>query len=165
MVYQTLLGNFYVKQSKRMRELYAGGRPSAEALRINSWGARLFSLGLLGRRAVTLEVVGRKSGEPVRFPLVMVKHRGERYLVSMLGDGVNWIKNLRASGGRARLLNGVPEEVVVTRYYGLESAEILKEYLKHAPGARPHVAVDYRAPLADFAAVADRYPVFHVKTA
>lgn len=30
-------------------------------------------------------------------------------------------------------------------------------------GARPHVPVDRRAPLAAFAQVADRYPVFRVR--
>ncbi|MGN9893956.1 hypothetical protein [Micromonospora sp. L31] len=34
-----------------------------------------------------------------------------------------------------------------------------------APGARPHLPVDRRAPLAEFEAVADRYPVFRVEPA
>lgn len=39
---------------------------------------------------------------------------------------------------------------------------ILRRYLDLAPGARPHVPVDRRAPLEDFAAIAEDYPVFRI---
>ena len=39
---------------------------------------------------------------------------------------------------------------------------ILKAYLRRAPGARPHIAVDKDAPLAEFAAIAQQIPVFRV---
>ena len=43
-----------------------------------------------------------------------------------------------------------------------ERPALTKRYLDVAPGARPHVPVDRRAPLADFAAIAADYPVFRV---
>jgi hypothetical protein len=38
----------------------------------------------------------------------------------------------------------------------------LRRYLKLAPGARPHIPVDRRAPLAEFEAIAADYPVFRI---
>ena len=37
--------------------------------------------------------------------------KGERCLVSMLGDDVDWLRNVRAAGGNARLRLGRGEEV------------------------------------------------------
>ncbi|MBF0660471.1 MAG: nitroreductase family deazaflavin-dependent oxidoreductase, partial [Rhodococcus sp.] len=45
-----------------------------------------------------------------------------------------------------------------------ERAPILRRYLDIAPGARPHFPIDRRATPAEFAAVADRYPVFRIHT-
>jgi hypothetical protein len=42
---------------------------------------------------------------------------------------------------------------------------LLERYLEPAPGARPHVPVDRRAPLADFERIAADYPVLHVRAA
>ena len=43
-----------------------------------------------------------------------------------------------------------------------ERAPIIKRYLEKVPGARPHIPVDRHAPVADFEAIAPRYPVFRV---
>jgi hypothetical protein len=37
-----------------------------------------------------------------------------------------------------------------------------RRYLALAPGARAHLPVDRRAPLEEFARIADRYPVFRI---
>ena len=79
------------------RWMYKGGRPNALA-RFMNWSSTVTnSLGLTSRWMVNLEVTGRTSGKTVSLPLVMVKMNGERYLVSMLGGDVQWIKNLRAA--------------------------------------------------------------------
>jgi len=36
---------------------------------------------------------------------------GERYLVSMLGEDVAWVRNARAAGGNVVLRHGASEEV------------------------------------------------------
>jgi hypothetical protein len=113
---------------------------------------------------VTLEVVGRRTGRVTRFPLGMADREGNWYLVSMLGNDCDWVRNARAAGGlvtirpgraRARHLVEVPVE---------ERAPILKRYLQKVPGARPHIPVDRNAPLAGFEAIVARYPVFRVET-
>ncbi len=68
------------------RWLYRGGRPNALARLFNRGFAALHSLGIAPNYMVTLEVVGRRSGRLISFPLAMVILAGERYLVSMLGD-------------------------------------------------------------------------------
>ena len=87
---------------------------------------------------------------------------GQRYLVSMLGENVNWVKNVRAAGGKAALRSGSREEILLEEVPIDQRAPILKVYLKRAPGARPHIPVDNDAPLEDFEKVAADFPVFKV---
>lgn len=88
---------------------------------------------------------------------------GERYLVSMLGTDVAWVRNLRAADGRALLRQGRSERVRLEEIPVDERAPILRAYLKRAPGARPHISVDKDAPLEAFAAIAPQIPVFCVR--
>jgi hypothetical protein len=131
---------------------------------VNKGWAILHSLGLYPGRFVTLEVVGRKSGKIVSFPLAMVTMNRERYLVSMLGDEVNWVENVRAAGGRSRLVHGISEQVILKEVDISQRAPILKAYLQIAPGARPHIPVSKDAPVAEFEKIASKYPVFSVET-
>lgn len=120
---------------------------------------------LLGHRVQLgreLEVTGRKSGRTVSLPLVVAAVSGERYLVSMLGERVNWVQNVRAAWGRAVLKSGGREEVHLEEIPAEQRAPILKAYLQHAPGARPHVPVNKEAPLAEFDKATAAFPVFRV---
>lgn len=147
------------------RWMYKGGRPNLLARFFNWLSTVTNTLGLTSRWMVTLEVTGRKSGKPVSLPLVMVKMDGERYLVSMLGGGSQWIKNMRADGNRAILHSDQPERVMLKEVPVEQRAPIIREYLKHAPGARPHIPVDKDAPLTEFERVAPDIPVFRVLAA
>ena len=44
-----------------------------------------------------------------------------------------------------------------------QRAPILKAYLQHAPGARPHMAISKDAPISEFENVASKYPVFRLE--
>jgi hypothetical protein len=88
-----------------------------------------------------------------------------RYLVAMLGEGAGWVANVRAAGGRAVLRHGRRESVLLEEVPPDERAPILQRYLEVAPGARAHFAVDRRAPLSEFEAIAPRYPVFRIRPA
>lgn len=147
---------------EQLRAMYTGGRANATARRYARWWAAVHSAGLGPRRWVTLEVPGRRSGRPTRVPLGMADWQGRWYLVSMLGD-CNWVRNVRAAGGRAVLRHGRARTCRLIEVPAAERAPILKRYLAKVPGARPHVPVDRHAPLAAFEAVADRYPVFRVE--
>jgi deazaflavin-dependent oxidoreductase (nitroreductase family) len=108
-------------------------------------------------------VTGRKSGRTVSLPLVVAIVDGQRYLVSMLGENVHWVQNIRAAGGRAVLRSGSREEVHLEEVPAEERAPILKAYLQRAPGARSHLPVSKDAPLTDFEKVAATFPVFRVR--
>jgi hypothetical protein len=111
-----------------------------------------------------LDVRSRRSGRLTSFPVVVADYEDERYLVAMLGEGVNWVANVRAAGGQAVLRHGRREEVRLEEVDPAARAPILQRYLQVAPGARPHIPVDRRAPLAEFERIASRYPVFRVRT-
>jgi len=149
---------------KLKRWLYGADRhrPGAFMRAFNRADAALFSRGLGPRSAVTLEVTGRRSGRTVEVPLAVAEVDGDRYLVSMLGEDVGWVRNVRAAGGRAVLRRRRREEVLLEEVPVAERAPIIKAYLKVAPGARPHIPVRPDAPLQEFEAVADRHPVFRV---
>jgi len=149
-------------RSNLRRWLYREQRPNRIARMLNRAWAVLFSSGILPDYMVTLEVTGRKSGRTVSLPVAVAVVDGERYLVSMLGENVNWVLNVRAAGGRAALRSGGREEVHLEEVPAEQRAPILKAYLQRAPGARPHVPVDKDAPLAEFEKVAAAFPVFRV---
>ena len=146
------------------RWMYRGGRPNALTKVINKFWAFIHSLGPFPNYMVTLEVVGRKTGKTISFPLAMVMMDGERYLVSMLGQGANWVQNVKAAGGKAELIHGKHEQVLLEEVDAGLRAPILKAYLRIAPGARPHIPVDPDAPLAEFEKITEQYPVFRLKT-
>ena len=123
------------------------------------------STGVASNYLVTLEVTGRKSGQIFSLPLVMVIVDGQRYLVSMLGDNVQWVHNVRAAGGKAVLRHGRREEIRLEEVPASERAPILKAYLQRAPGARPYVPVDKDAALSEFEKIAAAIPVFRVLSA
>ena len=144
------------------RWMYRGGRPNQLTKVINRGWAFIHSLGLFPNYLVTLEVVGRQSGKVIRFPLAMTVMNRERYLVSMLGENTNWVRNVRATGGKAKLIHGIREEVLLEEVDVSKRAPIIKAFLGHAPGGRPHIPVDKDAPISEFEKIAANYPVFRV---
>lgn len=152
-------------KSDSRKWLYRGRRAHRLARILNQAQAWLAAKRIGPRRIVALDVVGRRTGRTVTCPVVVADHNGERYLVSMLGDNTNWVRNVRAAGGRAVLRHGRRESVRLIEVEPGERAPILRRYLECAPGARAHIPVDRNAPLEQFVAVADRYPVFRIQPA
>jgi deazaflavin-dependent oxidoreductase (nitroreductase family) len=144
------------------RWLYRGRRPNWIARILNRASAAVASSGVTSNYMETLEVTGRKSGRTFSLPVVIAIVDGQRYLVSMLGDNVQWVQNVRAAGGRAVLRSGGREEVQLEEVPADQRAPILKAYVRRAPGARPHVPVNKDAGLAEFQRVASEFPVFRV---
>jgi hypothetical protein len=124
--------------------------------------ATVVSLGVASNYLVTLEVTGRKSGRIVSFPLVMVIVDGQRYLVSMLGDNVQWVHNVRASSGKVVLRSGGREEVQFEEIPTDQRTPILKAYPQIATGAQPHVPVNKDAAVSKFEMIAAAFPVFRL---
>ena len=144
------------------RWLYRGKRPNWIARVMNRSSAIVASWGVTPNFLLTLEVTGRKSGRTFSLPVVIALVDGKRYLVSMLGNDVQWVRNVRAAEGRAVLRSGDREDVRLEEVPVDQRAPILKAYLQRAPGARPHVPVKKNAPLAEFEGIAAAFPVFLV---
>ncbi len=147
---------------KLRKWLYRGGRPNRAARLADRFTAALSARGVGPDYLVTLEVPGRRSGRTLSLPIVVADVRGERYLVSMLGEGVNWVRNVRVAGGDATLHHGCREEVRLEEVAPERRTPVLKAYLGRAPNARVHIPVDKDAPLTDFERVAGRIPVFRI---
>jgi deazaflavin-dependent oxidoreductase (nitroreductase family) len=87
-------------------------------LGISVWGSRI------------LEVRGRRSGAPRRTPVNLLEVDGRQYLVSPRGEG-QWVRNVRADGGRLALLLGRRrEERIAEELPDTEKSPILRAYLR-----------------------------------
>lgn len=146
------------------RWLYRGGRAHWLARRINSATARVAAAGRGPAQLYMLEVRGRRSGKVIRFPVVVAEYEGERYLVSMLGDDTNWVRNVRAADGHASLARGGREVVRLDEVHGSERGAILRRYLTYSPGAQSHIDISPTAAIDEFDRIATRYPIFRVST-
>jgi len=156
--------NYLGEKMALKRWMYRKGRPNILAKILNRGWAIIHSLGIFPNWLVTLEVVGRKSGKMTSFPLAMTVINGERYLVSMLGEETNWVRNIQVAGGKAVLQHGITEQVLLQEVDVSQRAPILKAYLQLAPGARPHVSISKDAPISEFEKIASKYPVFRLET-
>ncbi len=141
---------------------YKGGRPNRVATLMNRCSAAVHALGIAPNYLVTLDVRGRRSGRLISLPLVMAVVEGERYLVSMLGEDVDWVRNVRAERGNVALRHGRREEVRLEEVPADQRAPVLRAYLKRAPGARPHLPIPKDAPLSQFEKISSQFPVFRV---
>ena len=82
--------------------MYRGGRPNWLARVQNRMSAIAFAAGIWPKRVASLEVRGRRSGRTISFPVVIADHGGERYLVAMLGNNTNWVRNVIGNDDRKR---------------------------------------------------------------
>jgi hypothetical protein len=142
--------------------LYPGRRPNLLSRKLNSAGAWASSIGIAPSLMVSLEIKGWRTGRALRVPLVVARLEGRRYLVSMLGENSDWVRNVRASNGEAVLRHGITEPVKLQEVAVSGRPPILRAFLKRAPGARPHFDIEPDASLEEFARIAPRVPVFRV---
>ncbi len=152
------------ERSPFRRLFYRDSRPT----RIGRWANRVAgwssALGL-SSKAADLEVRGRASGRRRSTPVVIAVVEGKRYLVSMLGSGSDWVKNIEAAHGDAILRQGGRRPVRLVGVPPAERAPILREYVRVATSGRHHVPVAVGAPLSEFQAIVERYPVYRIDLA
>ena len=90
-------------------------------------GLTRMGLSLAGSRV--LEVPGRKSGEPRRTPVNLLKLDGERYLVAPRGH-TQWVRNLRVSGTGRLLVGRRAEGFSAVEVNDEDKPPILQAYLR-----------------------------------
>jgi hypothetical protein len=98
----------------------------------------------------------------ISFPVVIADWEGEEYLVSMLGERANWVRNVSAAGGMAVLRRGRRQSVSLEEVPVGERAPIIHRYAAVAPGGRPHLGIGQDAPLQECERLAAKTPVFRV---
>ena len=147
--------------SRFQRWQFRTGRPNRSARVMSGLLGAVFGAGLGPNQAASIEVRGRKTGRKISFPIVVVDYQGERYLVAMLGDQTNWVRNVRADN-HVVLHRGKRENVSVVQDFSSHRAAILRRYLELAAGARPFFPITRKAPLADFERIVNEYPVFRL---
>ena len=146
------------------RWMYRSGRPNWFARPQNRLSSLVFGAGIFPRRAARLVVKGRRSGQPISFPVVIADWEGGEYLVAMLGEEANWVKNVRAAGGAADLCRGRREHVRLEEVDVADRAPIIRRYATVAPGGRPHLGLSRHASIEKCAALAPRTPVFRISS-
>jgi hypothetical protein len=133
---------------------------------LGHWVSQFFclwaALGLPPRNWVSLEVRDRASGRRRADAVVLPTVAGNRYVVSMFGTLSDWVHNVEAAHGEAVIRHGHPRHVRLVPVPAGERAPILQEYVRVASSGRKHFPVAVGAPLAAFAAIAARYPVYRV---
>lgn len=124
----------------------------ATRLGISVWGSRI------------LEVRGRRSGEPRRTPVNLLRLDGKTYLVAPRGEA-QWVRNVRAAGGRLDLLLGRKRtHYLATEVFAEDKVPILRGYLERwkvevgvfFDGVGPNSTDD------ELSAIAPKHPVFAI---
>ena len=150
------------ERSAVMRLFYRDWRPTRLGRWVNRVQGWLSGLGVPPRFMAALDVRGRTSGRSRSVPVVIATVAGQRYLVSMLGPRSDWVKNVEAAQGDAVLRQGRRRRVRLVPVPPEQQAPILREYVRIAPSGRQHFPLPVGAPLAEFAAIAERYPVYRI---
>ncbi|HLI53150.1 MAG TPA: nitroreductase family deazaflavin-dependent oxidoreductase [Acidimicrobiales bacterium] len=124
----------------------------ATRLGISVWGSRI------------LEVRGRRSGEPRRTPVNLLRLDGKTYLVAPRGEA-QWVRNVRAAGGRLDLLLGRRRtHYLATEVLAEDKVPILRGYLERWK-VEVGVFFDGVGPNStdeEIAAIAPKHPVFAI---
>ena len=116
-------------------------------------------------RSLTLEVRGRKSGNPIRLSLSPARLHGKRYPVSLAGEQ-EWLKNIRAAHGAVFILHGRRLPIHLSEVPAEQRGPILLAYVRERAFTRSakraaHLYFGLEAPtLEDMERLAPKYPVF-----
>jgi deazaflavin-dependent oxidoreductase (nitroreductase family) len=137
-------------------------RPGFVARVVNRFYGWLTGIGFGPSYSYLLQVTGRKTGQTRSVPVNVLRHNHKLFLVATRGH-TQWSRNALADGrvilkkGRVRL------EFSLRALPNAEKPQILKEYLTRFNWmVRRFFPVPADSPLAAFAGIADRYPVFEL---
>jgi len=112
---------------------------------------------------LTLETKGRKSGEPCSNMVTWVEHDGKRYLVSMLGERSDWVRNSRADRGNAVARYGKRRPVRLEEVPLAERVPIIQAWFKRTYGSTEHhLGIKPSDPIEEFERIAPLHPVFRI---
>jgi len=156
-----------------VRFFYPHGRANRVAkLFVRSW-SWIVATGLTPSRwpgeppwgSSTIVVKGRHSGEDRTSVATWIEHEGERYFVSMNGQGADWVKNLRAAGGWAQLRRGKRQAVTLEELPVSKRASVIRAWYRRTwRSTQSRLGLDPHAGIEEFELLAHTHPVFKVVT-
>ena len=144
-----------------LRYIYRNWRPTSPGANLEQDVCLAEWAGADPKVLTTVQVRDHDTGRLDLTVLVAANHHNQRYLVSMLGNGSGWVRNVRASNGEAFIKRGQARKVKPTEH----SAPILKAWCQVATSGRKHLRVAPDAPVTAFEAIAADYPVFRIDPA
>ena len=146
-------------------------RPPDMYLRLQPLGTLLTTAGISPGYVITLEVPGRRSGVIRRTTLVRVARDGGHYLVALAGES-EWVRNVRAAGGRVVLGRRQRHAARLVEVPENERAPVIQAYLLRAGGgpgsgavtneARYYFGLSAEPSLEEIGRIAKHYPVFRI---
>ena len=145
-----------------LRFFYRDWRPTRFGRIWNRAFAWVSGLGLVPKILLTLRVKSRSNGRLYSTILAVASYQGQRYLVSMLGDGSEWVQDVRAAQGNVFIKRGQALPAKLTEIPVPERAPILKAWSQIATSGRQHLPIPHDAPVSEFEAIAAGYPVFRI---
>jgi F420H(2)-dependent quinone reductase len=148
-----------------LRHFYRNWRPTWLGRAWSKAFAWITGLGLTPDVLTALEVRDRRTGKLTSTVLVAARHEGHIYLVSMLGNSSEWVQNIRAASGAARVKRWNVTPIKLTEIPAEKRAPILKAWCQVATSGRKHLPVAPDAPVPMFEAIATDYPVFRIDPA
>lgn len=146
-------------------------RPSTPYLRLQWIGFVLTRFDLSPRYVALLEVPGRRTGIIRRTNVVRATHAGVHHLVALGGES-EWVRNVRAAGGRVVIGRRVRRAATLVEVPLVERPAVIRSYVLRAGRrlgsrsvtreARYYFGVGPGLRDDELAAAAVRYPVFRV---
>jgi len=146
-------------------------RPPDMYLRFQPLGTLLTAAGISPHYVITLEVPGRRSGVIRRTTLVRVARDGGHYLVALAGES-EWVRNVRAAGGRVVLGRRHRHPARLAEVPENERAPVIQAYLLRAGRragsravtneARYYFGLSADPSLEEIGRITKHYPVFRI---
>ena len=139
-------------------------KPGALTKKMNSLVGWLAARGIGPKRMVRLEHKGRVSGDIRSTAVNWTEHDGLRYLVSPRGE-TQWVRNVRADGGRAVLRHGGNSETVRLEEISVEGrAAIIKQYVGDYKVVKREFGLEPDDSIEQYDGIAANHPTFLIHT-
>ncbi len=137
-------------------------KPSPAERLFNQGFGLLVRFGIGLRHNYLLEVRGRNSGRTYSTPVDVLDYGGRRFLVCGRGQS-QWVRNAQAAGSVALVKGRKRTEFTIRAVPDADKAPLIKAYVERFKlTVQRYFPVAAGSPVADFEAIAARYPVFEL---
>ena len=137
-------------------------QPNTLTKKMSSFLGWLAARGIGPKRLVRLEHKGRVSGGMRSTAVNWTQLDGQRYLVAPRGE-TQWVRNVRADGGRAVLRRGGNSETVRLEEIPVEGrAAIIKQYVGENKIVKGEFGLEPDDPIEQYNGIAANHPTFQI---